>query len=381
VVTVLGTRQSGKTTLVRSEFPDHEYLNLEDPDTRDAAERDYSGFFATHPGPLILDEIQRVPKLLSAIQVRVDEKREPGKYILTGSHQPLLRAGITQSLAGRTGIAQLWPLSVAELADAGINLDRDEYLFCGFLPGHYANAIPPSQLFANYYSTYVERDVRQLVNVEKLKAFAMFIKLLAGRVGQLVNLRSMSGEIGVTTPTLSAWLSVLEASFIIFPLTPYYSNFGKRLIKTPKLYFTEPGLATWLLGITSPEQVVRDPLAGGLFENMVVAEAFKARCNAGLTPELYFFRSHDGFEIDLLLNIARRLLPLEIKASRSFSPSLARTLRAFQEITESSFSPTVLYAGETETISMGITYSHFKNTAKIINNANPPPALSWSNPH
>jgi predicted AAA+ superfamily ATPase len=373
VVSILGTRQSGKTTLARSEFPDHEYLNLEDPATRDDAEKDYRGFFAAHPGPLILDEIQRVPKLLSAIQVLVDEKREPGKYILTGSHQPLLRAGITQSLAGRVGIAQLWPLSVAELSDAGINLDRDEYLFRGFLPGHYANAVSPSQLFTNYYSTYVERDVRQLVNVEKQNAFELFVKLLAGRVGQLVNLNSMSGEIGVTAHTLASWLSVLEASYIVFRLQPYYSNFGKRMVKTPKLYFTEPGLATWLLGITSPEQVVRDPLAGGLFENMVVAEAFKARSNAGLMPELYFFRSHDGLEIDLLLNKARRLLPMEIKASRSFSTSLARTLRLFQKVSDSIFSPAVLYAGDMETVSKGITYAHFKNTAKIINNANPPP--------
>jgi len=300
VVTVLGPRQSGKTTLVKSVFPDHTYLNMEDADTRALALQDYKAFFKTYPGPLILDEIQRAPGILSAIQVLVDDKREAGKYILTGSHQPLLREGITQSLAGRTAVMQLFPLSLAELSDAGIVLDRDEYLVRGFLPAIYAHGIPPNDLYRSYYSTYVERDVRQIFNIEKQGAFELFLKLLAGRVGQLVNLNNMAGETGVSQPTLASWLSVLEASFIVFRLQPYFANFGKRQTKTPKLYFSEPGLASWLLGISTPEQAARDPLFGGLFENMVVIEALKARLNAGEMPELYYYRSKDGLEIDLI---------------------------------------------------------------------------------
>ena len=366
VVTVLGPRQSGKTTLVKNVFPDHTYLNLEDADTRLLATQDYKAFFKTFSGPLVLDEIQRAPEILSAVQVLVDEKREVGKYILTGSHQPLLRAGTAQSLAGRTAVLQLFPLSIAELADANIVLDRDDYVVRGFLPAIYAHSIPPVDLYRSYYETYVERDVRQIVNIEKQGAFELFLRLLAGRVGQLVNLNSMAGEIGVSQPTLTSWLSVLEASFVVFRLQPYFVNFGKRQIKTPKLYFAEPGLATWLLGITELEQVARDPLFGGLFENMVVIEALKACFNAGEAPELYYYRTKDGLEIDLILNRGRRLLPIEIKASRTFSPDLARNLRTFQKHASDILSPTVIYAGDVESIVNGVQYAHFQNTSAII---------------
>ena len=372
VVTVLGPRQSGKTTLARETFPAHVYLNLEDASTRAEAEHDYRNFFMSHPGPVILDEIHRVPGLLSAIQVLVDEKREAGRFILTGSHQPLLHAGISQSLAGRTALLRLLPLSIAELSGAGISLDRDDYLFRGFMPAHYAHGIAPADLYSAYYSTYVERDVRQLVNIDKQAAFETFVRLLAGRVGQLVNLQSMSGEIGVSAPTLAAWLSVLEASYIVFRLQPYFYNFGKRQVKTPKLYFTEPGLATHLLGIRTPEQVARDPLMGGLFENMVVIEALKARCNAGETPELYFSRDSHGLEVDLLLNLARHVMPVEIKASRTPSGVLAKSLGVFQKHAgAAAFSPTVISASDSETTMHGVRFVNFKNTARIINEAAP----------
>jgi len=370
VVTLLGPRQSGKTTLVKAAFPKHTYVNLEDTMIRELAEHDARAFFKTYEGALIVDEIQRVPGLLSAIQVRVDEQREAGKYILTGSHQPLLHAGIAQSLAGRTGILRLLPLSIAELSEAGIDLDRDDYVVQGFMPGHYAHGIDPAALYSVYYATYVERDVRQLINIEKRGAFELFVKLLAGCVGQLVNLKGMAGEVGVSSVTLSSWLAVLEASYIVFRLPPYFSNFGKRQVKTPKIYFTEVGLATWLLGIATPEQAARDPLFGGLFENMVVSEALKARCNAGLSPELYFYRSSNGLEIDLILNNARRLLPIEIKSARTFSLSMSNGLRMFEKMTETLYSPTVLYAGDMETEVKGIIYAHFKNTSKIIGDGN-----------
>jgi predicted AAA+ superfamily ATPase len=366
VVTVLGPRQSGKTTLVKSVFPDHTYLNMEDADTRTLALQDYKAFFKTYPGPLVLDEIQRVPEILSAIQVLVDEKREVGKYILTGSHQPLLREGITQLLAGRTAVLQLLPLSLAELSDSGITLDRDDYLVRGFLPASYAHGIPPADLYRSYYATYVERDVRQIINMDKQGAFELFLKLLAGRVGQLVNLNSMAGETGVSQPTLASWLSVLEASFIIFRLQPYFPNFGKRQLKTPKLYFSEPGLASWLLGIVTPDQAARDPLFGGLFENMVVVEALKARLNAGEIPELYYYRSRDGLEVDLILNMARHILPIEIKASRTFSTELARNLQTFQKHTDAVSSSALVYAGDVESSVNGVNYVNFRNTAGII---------------
>jgi len=339
---------------------------MEDADTRAFALQDYKAFFKTYHGPLILDEIQRVPELLSAIQVLADEKREVGKYILTGSHQPLLRAGITQSLAGRTAILQLLPFSIAELSDAGIVLDRDDYLVRGFLPATYAHGVPPADLYRSYYATYVERDVRQIFNIEKQGAFELFLKLLAGRVGQLVNLNSMAGEIGVSQPALASWLSVLEASFIVFRLQPYFTNFGKRQVKTPKIYFSEPGLVSWLLGIVTPEQAARDPLSGGLFENMVVIEALKARYNAGEIPELYYYRSKDGLEIDLILNKARHIAPIEIKASRTFSTELARNLHTFQKHANNIASSVVIYGGDVESTVNGIIYANFRNTVKII---------------
>jgi len=373
VVTVLGPRQSGKTTLVRETFPKHTYLNLEDALTREVATLDYRDFFKRHPGPVILDEIQRVPELLSAVQVLSDEKRETGRFILTGSHQPQLHARVSQSLAGRTAILRLLPLSIAELSGAGIELDRDEYLVRGFMPAHYAHDIAPADLYSAYYSTYVERDVRQLVNIDKQNAFALFVKLLAGRVGQIVSLRSMAGETGVSVPTLSAWLSVLEASYIVFRLNPYFNNFGKRYTKTAKLYFTEPGLATWLLGITTPEQVVRDPLFGGLFENMVVVEALKARYNAGEQPELYYYRDSNAVEVDLILNKARRLMPIEIKAARTPSTSFAKQLKTFQKHAGNVvFSPTVLHGGDMEMTAEGVNYTNFKNMERVINEATPP---------
>ena len=372
VVTVLGPRQSGKTTLVREVFSSHTYLNLEDAITRAEAGHDYREFFKRHPGPVVLDEIQRAPALLSAIQVLVDEKREAGRFILTGSHQPLLHARVSQSLAGRTALLRLLPLSIAELAGDGVLLDRDDYLFRGFMPAHYAHGIAPADLYGAYYATYVERDVRHLVNIDRQIAFETFVKLLAGRVGQLVNLQGMSGEVGVSAPTLGAWLSVLEASYIVFRLQPYFYNFGKRQIKAPKLYFTEPGLATYLLGIKTREQVARDPLLGGLFENMVVVEALKARCNAAEPPELYYSRDSHGVEVDLILNQARHVMPVEIKASRTPSSVLAKSLHTFQKHAgDAVFLPTVISAGEEEMTVNGVRFMNFKNTAQIINDAAP----------
>lgn len=363
VVTVLGPRQSGKTTLVRSVFPDHGYCNLEDPELRALATQDPKEFLHRHRPPLILDEVQRVPTLLSLLQVRIDESpAEKGAFILTGSHQPRLRESISQSLAGRTSVLKLLPLSIAELAAAGVTQDRDEWLTYGCLPRLYRDALPANDLYRNFYETYVERDVRQLIELRNLQAFELFMKLLAGRVGQVLNLHALSGEIGVSSPTLREWLSVLEASFVVFRLPPYYNNFGKRFIKSPKIYFTEPGLAAYLLEIRTPEQMGRDPLLGSLFENLVVMEALKSRWNQGVDPDLYHIRDSGGFEIDLALSRQRQLFPVEIRAARSYRAEFAKNLEKSAQWSESIQPGAIIYAGEEEQVVQGHSLLPFTKT-------------------
>lgn len=366
VVTILGPRQSGKTTLAKHAFPDYTYVNLEDQGARQLAIDDPTGFFNLYPAPVIIDEVQRVPQLLSTVQLLADQQDKNGIFILTGSHQPALHEGISQSLAGRTGILKLLPLSIAELSAAGIELEREEYILKGFMPRIYDKNIPPDVLYRNYYNTYVERDVRQLVNISNQHAFEVFVKLLAGRVGQLVNMSSMAGDVGVSATTLNSWLSVLEASYIVFRLPCYFDNFGKRQIKSPKVYFTDVGLATYLLGIENVSQVARDPLFGGLFENMVIVEALKARYNMGKEPELYYFRDKQGLEIDLILNQGRRLLPMEIKSAMTYDLSFAHNLQKFVAIAKDTYSPTVIYAGAMAPVVHGVAFANFKDTGKII---------------
>ncbi|MBR2912028.1 MAG: ATP-binding protein [Lentisphaeria bacterium] len=347
VITITGPRQSGKTTLAQHYFKDHDYVNLEDPEVRAYASEDPKGFLADHPDPLIIDEVQRVPGLLSYIQVLSDRNRKSGQYVLTGSHQPKLQSEISQSLAGRTGILQLLPLSMAELAAANHTLDRDALIHRGFLPKLYALPAAKAELeYSNYFATYVERDVKLLINLHHQHEFEVFVRLLAGRVGQLLNLNSLSDDIGVSAKTLKEWLNILEASFIIFRLPPYFENFGKRLVKTPKIYFTEVGLAAWLIGIKSADMVSRDPLIGNLFENMVIVEALKSRLNAGNTPDMYFFRDQRGFEIDMLIAANRKLYPYEIKSARTWSTDFANNLKSFVG-RDSKIEPgTVIYAGD-----------------------------------
>ncbi len=367
VVTITGPRQSGKTTLARHTFPGYRYVSLEDIDMRALASADAKAFLSAYPAPLIIDEIQRVPELLSSIQVMVDEEKKCGQYILTGSHQPLLSQSISQSLAGRTGILQLLPLSIAELTAAGINLSRDQYLLQGFMPRLYSTPVEASNLYRDYFATYVERDVRQVMNIKNLHEFETFVKMLAGRVGQLINLSSLSNDIGVSSQTLTGWLNALEASFIIFRLPCYYENFGKRLVKSHKLYFTEVGLATWLLGIYAVEQVVRDPLFGGLFENMVVVEALKARYNMLAMPELYFLRDSKGLEVDLVFRSSHsHLVPIEIKGGMTWNKDFSKNLLKVRSLSEK-FSPGyVIYSGDLSAEVNEVKYLNFKETSSIF---------------
>lgn len=366
VVTIEGPRQSGKTTLAKMVFPEYAYANLEDSATRRLAERDPQSFFEKFPCPAIIDEIQRVPDLLSAIQSEVDRRGGNGLFVLTGSHQPRLREGVSQSLAGRTALLTLLPLSIRELESAGIVLERDEYMFKGFLPAVYDRNQDPNDAYEAYYRTYVEKDVRQLINVSHQSEFELFLRLLAGRVGQIVNLEAMSGEVGVSATTLKEWLSVLEASFVVFRLQPYYKNFGKRFVKSPKIYFTDVGLAVHLLGITEPSQVFRDPLMGGLFENLVVVEALKARLNKGIRAGLYYIRGKSGSEIDLVLEESRHIHGIEIKSSKTPDDSFVDNMNKFVKSVAPLESKSVVYSGEDWPIAGGGRFVNFKDTAKLM---------------
>ena len=367
VVTITGPRQSGKTTLAQAVFKKYKYVSFENFDLREAALSDPKGFLREFHGPVIFDEIQRVPELLSYIQTIVDENKSAGQYILTGSHQPLLGQSVSQSLAGRTGILQLLPLSIEELASAGYNLERDQYLYQGFMPRLYDTEIDAKNLYRDYFATYVEKDLRLLLNVKDLHSFETFVKLLAGRVGQLINLSSLSSDVGVSAQTISQWLSVLEASFIIFRLPCYYENFGKRMVKSQKLYFSEPGLAAWLLGISSPEQVARDPLFGGLFENMVVTEALKQRLNSGEMPELYFLRDSQGLEADLIFRASHdRLVPIEIKGGSTWNKDFCKNLLKLRKLSPKFGNGYVIYSGDLTPEIDGIKFLNFKDTAKAL---------------
>lgn len=347
VLTITGPRQSGKTTLVRDCFPGHAYVNLEDPETRELAESDYRRFFTLHPAPLIVDEIQRVPKLASVIQNLVDERRDlRGQFVLTGSHQPLLRETVSQSLAGRSALLRLLPFDLAELRSApGVGLSQDALILRGGMPELATSTVEANVYYKNYLQTYLERDVRLVANIRNASAFNRFLVLLAGRVGQLVNLNTLSGEVGVSHTTLSEWLDVLEASFIVFRLQPYHANVGKRLSKTPKLYFTETGLAACLLGLKTEEQVSRDPLRGSLFENLVVSDFLKRQLNRDADGDLYFFRTNDGLEVDLVRRTEDGLQPIEIKSATTWSKSLTNGLVKFMKLFPDAVRPTLLYGG------------------------------------
>lgn len=366
VVTIEGPRQSGKTTLAKAVFPSFAYVNLEDRVVRELAERDERAFMEEYQPPVIIDEIQRVPSLLSAIQLEVDRRGKNGLYILTGSHQPQLKAGISQTLAGRTALVTLLPLSIRELEHAGLRQQRDEYIFRGFMPAIYDRNQNPNDAYESYYRTYVERDVRQLVNLTHQREFELFVRLLAGRIGQVVNLSGMSDEIGISANTLKEWLNVLEAGFVVFRLQPYYNNFGKRFVKSPKIYFTDVGLAAHLLEITSVEQIFRDPLAGGLFENMVVVEALKAQLNSGKRPSLYYMRGKSGMEIDLIVEHGRELNAIEIKSAQTPDIGFFRNILHFAKTTVPVKSISAIYSGSAFTGFEGGKFVNFAQTADLI---------------
>lgn len=332
VITLTGPRQSGKTTLTRRLFSDKPYVTLEDPDTRRFATEDPRGFLMQFAQGAILDEIQRAPELTSYLQGMVDADPKPGRFVLTGSHQFELMSQVSQSLAGRTAVLRLLPFTLAEvhrLRGGMASPDLAQTLLTGFYPRIHDQSLDPSQALADYFATYVQRDLRQLAAVQDLQRFERFVRLCAGRTGQLLNLSSLGNDAGVTHSTARAWIDLLQSSYIVHLLPPWFANTGKRLVKASKLYFHDVGLACWLLGLRSAEQVARDPLWGSLFENFVIMEAMKDRLNAGATAEMYFYRDSEGNEVDLLIPVGTQMHAIEIKGGATINPDYFKGLKTF----------------------------------------------------
>ena len=343
VITLTGPRQSGKTTLARTQFPHLAYTSLEDPDQRRFAIEDPRGFLAQRSQGAVLDEIQRAPELLSYLQGMVDDDPRPGRFILTGSHQFELMTQVSQSLAGRTALVRLLPFTLSELQRLRGSIDRIDVastLLSGFMPRIHDRGLDPSQALADYFATYVQRDLRQLAAVQDLQRFERFVQLCAGRTGQMLNLSQLGNDAGVSHVTARAWIDLLQTSYIVHLLPPWFTHTRKRLVKAPKLYFIDVGLACWLLGLRTAEQVSRDPLYGSLFENFVVMEALKDRLNTGETAQMHFYRDSDGHEIDLLLAAGSQLHAIEIKAGATVNPDYFKGLKAF-----SRHHPAVLASG------------------------------------
>ena len=376
-VSIFGPRQCGKTTLAKNLFPSFSYANLEDMNVRSLAKNDPEEFFTRFPEPVIIDEIQRVPELLSTVQVRIDKNQKKGQYLITGSQQISLKSSITQSLAGRTAIVQMLPLSISELYSANIKLDRDSQLVSGFMPFLYAEpGHSPFEYYKNYVNTYLERDIVQIAAVHDLIRFEKFMRLLAGRVGQLVNNSTLATEVGVSSTTIGSWLSILEASHVIYTLKPWFKNRNSQVVKTPKVYFCDTGLVSYLLGIETPEQMIRDPLLGNIFENFVVIEALKTRLNLGLEPNLYFFRNSNGLEIDLILLEQNKLKLFEIKSGKALNDEFCRNMKNFsakynEDIISTSTKGTVIYSGETYESYKDFGFYNFSKIPQLFESKTP----------
>lgn len=348
VVAVTGPRQSGKTTLVRAMFGHLPYVSLEDLDALAFANDDPRGFLDRFPDGVVLDEVQRCPQLFSYLQVRVDEERRMGRYVLTGSQHFGLLATITQSLAGRVALVPLLPFTLGELQAAGKAPVRlEDLLFQGLYPPIHDRGLEPSIWYGNYVRSYLERDVRQLIAVRDLATFQRFLRMCAARSGRLVNLSSLGNDCGVTHNTARAWLSVLEASFVVHRLVPHHANFNKRLMKTPKLYFYDPGLAAWLLRVETPQQLATHALRGELFETWVVAELLKARFNLGRASHLAFWRDRSGLEVDVVAEHGGTLLPIEAKSGQTVTTDAFRNLERWLALAgDAAGRPTLVYGGE-----------------------------------
>ncbi len=348
VVVITGPRQAGKSTLAKALFPDKPYVSLEDLDEREFAQMDPRGFLKRFSEGAVIDEVQRCPDLLSYIQTRVDEGKKNGLFILTGSAQLTLLSAVSQSLAGRAAMLTLLPLSISELESAGSLPDRlEDLLFQGAYPSIYDRAPPPMDWYSDYIQTYAERDVRQILKVQDLGTFQRFLKLCAGRSGQILNLTSLGNDAGVSHATAGHWINLLEATFLVFRLQPYFKNFSKRLIKSPKLYFYDSGLLCSLLGIQTPEQLQSHSMRGAIFEGWVITEFMKRKLNRHQTPNLYFWRDHKGLEVDLVADLGGRALAVEIKSGATIATDWLDSLRAWTTLAGvEAERPCLIYGGE-----------------------------------
>jgi predicted AAA+ superfamily ATPase len=368
IVAITGPRQAGKTTLAKAVFGDKPYITLENPDEREFAQNDPKRFLARFLQGAILDEIQRCPELLPWLQGWVDDRGLMGDFVLTGSAQLDLVAGITQTLAGRVGRVDLLPLSASELAAAnGLPSSLTHMLFQGGYPALYSRAVTPQDWFNNYMATYIERDVRQLINVRELGQFQTFVKMCAARTGQLLNLSALGADCGISAVTAKQWLTVLEASYIVALLRPHHNNYGKRLVKTPKLYFLDSGLAAWLLGVRDSTTLETHALRGALFETWVFSELYKHSLNAGQTPALHFWRDSTGNEIDLIDETAQGLRPIEIKSGTTYAKDWVSGLRKWQALAKTeSLQPAIVYGGDLSFEREDLKVWGWKDVARLI---------------
>lgn len=362
VVFLTGPRQSGKTTLVKALFKDLPYVLLELPDQQRLAREDPRSFLMRYAKGAVFDEVQHVPELFSYLQGVVDDDREV-RFILTGSQNFLLNEKITQSLAGRAGMVTLLPLSLQELSDKIPPSQYEEWIVRGFYPELFNRNVPSELFYPAYVQTYLERDVRSLKNVGDLAQFSLFLKLCAGRVGQVLNLSALAVDAGVSVNTSKAWLSVLEASYIVFRLQPYYNSFNKRLVKSPKLYFTDTGLASYLLGIEGVSQLSTHYALGALFENFIIAECYKQRLARGKREGLYYWKDNKGMEVDLLVEDGNNLRAYEIKAGRTANASYFKNLIYWNKLKGNNTQSTVIYGGD---LSQSISGCRLKSWKEII---------------
>lgn len=365
VITVTGPRQSGKTTLVKNVFTDYKYVNFEDIASREFAINDPKGFLLAYGDHLIIDEAQHVPDIFSYIQVTVDADKNK-RFVLTGSQNFLLLEKITQSLAGRVAIFYLLPFSMEELQGTKHQPDNwQKYIFNGGYPPIYDRNLDPSEWLRNYITTYVERDVRQLLNVGDLTNFQRFIRICAGRIGQITNFSAMANELAVSYHTVQRWLSILETSFITFRIYPYFKNFNKRLIKSPKIYFNDTGLVCALLGIDKPEQINTHYFKGELFENMILCELRKYQFNHTNRRDMYFWRDNSGKEIDCIIEESQNPNAIEIKSAATVHPDFYKNLKWWQSISESAYL-TLIYGGNESYTRSGVMTLGWKDCIKSL---------------
>lgn len=371
VVTITGPRQSGKTTLCQTAFPHYTYVNLEELSTREFANNDPKGFLAQYGSNVILDEIQRAPNLPSYIQPMVDKTDESGQFILTGSHQFELTNTINQSLAGRTALVTLLPLSFSELYNNPSSVSLPEIIYSGFYPRIFNKKLNPTEAMSFYLSTYVERDIRSLINIKDLFVFEKFLKICATQIGQLLNYTTLANDCGVDQKTIKAWLSVLEASYIIFQIQPHFQHFRKRLTKSSKLYFHDVGFACYLLGISKPKHVMSHPMRGLLFENFMVSEFLKNRYNHVKDNNIYFFRDHVGHEVDMILDYGTHLYSVEVKSSSTFNYDFLKGLNYYSKLAkEKNTKRFLIYGGDDSYETQDVSVYSYKKMNVLFDEIN-----------